>query len=273
MLIAVKLLLRSDSTITLPRDLGRACYAEALAHLKRYDPRLSSYIHALNGIKPITCSGIDGAPSVYSGTHINAKSTYTVRITAFESSVAEALRQILVDAPPIYWIVHGHRFFVQSVTADAEADPWTGIDTFEELAVRQASRSGHIPASMTLAFASPVAFRSNAMNIPLPLPDLVLGSLVERWNAFSPITLGSEIRDFGREMVAVSRYQLESQPFAHKNGATRIGGVGTTTYRALGGDEYWLGVMQILGSFAKYGGIGVQTTSGMGQACQVSQQS
>jgi CRISPR-associated endoribonuclease Cas6 len=37
------------------------------------------------------------------------------------------------------------------------------------------------------------------------------------------------------------------------------------TYRALGADRYWLGVINLLADFAFYSGVGVQTTTGMGQ--------
>jgi CRISPR-associated endoribonuclease Cas6 len=42
--------------------------------------------------------------------------------------------------------------------------------------------------------------------------------------------------------------------------------VGQATYRALAGDRYWLGVMNMLAEFALYSGVGVQTATGMGQA-------
>jgi CRISPR-associated endoribonuclease Cas6 len=103
------------------------------------------------------------------------------------------------------------------------------------------------------------------MTMPVPLPGLVFGSLVERWNAFSPVALSPEMRAYGEEVMAISRYRLESRAVEQKNQAVRIGAVGQATYRALAGDRYWLGVMNMLAGFALYGGVGVQTTTGMGQ--------
>ena len=102
--------------------------------------------------------------------------------------------------------------------------------------------------------------------MPLPLPDLVFGSLVDRWNSFSPVVLSPEMRRFGAERLAVSRYRLQSRPVTQKQGALRIGGVGRVTYTALGGDRYWLALLQMLAEFARYSGVGVQTATGMGQA-------
>ncbi|MEI2420320.1 CRISPR system precrRNA processing endoribonuclease RAMP protein Cas6, partial [Arthrospira platensis SPKY2] len=96
----------------------------------------------------------------------------------------------------------------------------------------------------TLEFLSPTAFKSKGMTVPVPMPDLVFGSLVDRWNAFSPVVLSPEVRRFGEEMVAVSRFDMKSRSVGQKGNALRIGGVGNVTYTALGGDRYWLGTLQ-----------------------------
>lgn len=130
--------------------------------------------------------------------------------------------------------------------------------------------NGHPPPrQVTLEFASPTAFKSAGLTVPVPMPNLVFGSLVERWNAFSPVTLSPEMRRFGEEMVALSRYRLESRVVEQKNNALRIGGVGQATYVAVAADRYWLAVLQMLADFALYSGVGVQTATGMGQVRRV----
>jgi CRISPR-associated endoribonuclease Cas6 len=108
------------------------------------------------------------------------------------------------------------------------------------------------------------------MTVPVPMPGLVFGSLVERWNAFSPITLSPDMRRYGEEVMAISQYSLRSAPVAQKAQGLRIGGVGEVTYRALSSDRYWIGVMHMLADFALFGGVGVQTATGMGQVRKVS---
>ncbi|MEZ4726037.1 MAG: CRISPR system precrRNA processing endoribonuclease RAMP protein Cas6 [Caldilineaceae bacterium] len=107
------------------------------------------------------------------------------------------------------------------------------------------------------------------MHIPLPLPTLLFGSLVERWNTFSTVTLDPAMRDFSSEQIAISHYKLQSTPVEQKGGGLAIGGTGKVTYRALGGDRYWLALFQLLADFALYSGAGVKTTSGMGQVRRV----
>ncbi|MCS6828360.1 MAG: CRISPR system precrRNA processing endoribonuclease RAMP protein Cas6 [Caldilinea sp.] len=154
---------------------------------------------------------------------------------------------------------------MQEVICDPARHPWSGRTSYELLAATQLTRLEELERQVTLEFASPTAFKSKEMTVPVPLPGLVFGSLVERWNAFSPVTLSPEMRRYGEEAMAISRYRLESFPVASKDGAQRIGGVGRVTYRALAGDRYWLGVMNMLADFAFYSGVGSQTVTGMGQ--------
>ena len=155
-----------------------------------------------------------------------------------------------------------------AAVCDPAVDAWTGRAEYATLAARHLAQ-GEAPRTVTLEFASPTTFKTAGMQMPVPLPSLVFGSLVERWNVFSPVALSPEARRFGGEMIAISRYQLRSAGVPHKGEGLRIGGVGHVTYRALSGDRYWLGVMQLLAAFALYSGVGSQTTSGMGQARQV----
>jgi CRISPR-associated endoribonuclease Cas6 len=108
--------------------------------------------------------------------------------------------------------------------------------------------------------------------VPLPLPGLVFGSLLERWNAFAPIAFPPEARRYAEECLAVSRYELSSRPVPVKSRGLRVGGVGQVTYTALNYDRYWLSVLAVLAEFARYSGVGAGTTMGLGQCRRVSDQ-
>ena len=183
--------------------------------------------------------------------------------------MSAALRAALLDELPPTWQLDHHPFRVERAVCDAEADGWSGTTTYEELAATQLLQPGQLRKSVTLRFRSPTAFKSKGMTINVPLPGLVFGSLVERWNAFSPVTLSPEVRRFGEEMVAISSYNLQSVTVQQKGKGKRIGGVGVATYHALGGDRYWLATMQMLADFARFSGVGVQTTTGMGQVRRI----
>jgi CRISPR-associated endoribonuclease Cas6 len=266
MLIAIRLLLASEADLLLPPSVGRAAHAALLARIHEHDAALARYLHDREGPKPLTCSSLMGASAHPDGLRVRAGAPLSLRYTALLPEVAAALQALLIDEPPDAIRLDVHTLQVTGALCDEKADPWTGTTTYEALAAAQASGSAPADRTIRLHFASPTAFRSGGLTVPVPLPSLVFGSLVERWNAFSPIRLSGEVRRFGEEMIAISRYSLHSRIMSHKNEALRIGGVGEASYRALSGDRYWVGVMNVLARFARFSGVGVQTTTGMGQA-------
>jgi CRISPR-associated endoribonuclease Cas6 len=120
--------------------------------------------------------------------------------------------------------------------------------------------------SLGLSFATPTTFRSGGKNVPLPLPELVFGSLLDRWQAFAPLAVNPELRRFAAEQVAVARYRLRSRVLPFKPGAMQVGFTGECHYVALRRDRYWLSVLHLLAGFAFYAGVGYQTSVDMGQA-------
>ena len=274
MLISIILTLTSATAAGLPGNLGRANYAALLARIGQVDAALAQRIHDSDGPKPVTCSGLLNAPIKGDSTLLTANTAYYLRITGLTNEVSQCLQQCLLIEPPSTWELDHHPFQAVEAICDAARQPWSGQSSYEALAAAQLSASAPPSRQVTLDFASPTAFKSKEMHIPVPLPGLVFGSLVDRWNTFSPITLSPEMRRFGDEMMAISRYKLESRAVPSKQGegggGLRMGGVGKVTYAALSKDRYWLGLLQMLSSFALYSGAGVQTTTGMGQTRQVS---
>jgi len=266
MLISIVLTLVAAKDVTLPAFVGRANYAATLAQLGRADTALAQRIHQGDGPKPLTCSSLMGVQASAGSMTVRADTPVYVRMTGLTPEVSAGLAQVLLDAPPAEWELDGNRFAVQEAICDPARHGWSGRTTYEALAATQLARADQLDRQVTLEFAAPTAFKSKEMTAPLPLPGLVFGSLVERWNAFSPVVLSPEMRKYGEEVMAISRFRLESRAVEQKHQGLRIGAVGQATYRALAGDRYWLGVMNMLAEFALYGGVGVQTATGMGQA-------
>lgn len=269
MLIAIVLTLTSPTDATLPAHLGRANYAATLAALQRLDPALGPALHDGEGPKPLTCSGLLPEQSGPGNTRIRADTPYYLRLTGLTPLASQALEAAFLQTPPATWTLADHEFTVSHVCCNAEEEPWSGCTTYETLAAAQLLQPAQLARRVALLFHSPTAFQSKEMHVPVPLPNLVFGSLVDRWNTFSPVTLSPEVRRFGEEMVALSNYRLESQVVPQKGGTPLIGGVGRATYTALGGDRYWLATMQMLADFALFSGVGVKTTIGMGQVRRV----
>jgi CRISPR-associated endoribonuclease Cas6 len=275
MLISIILTLIPEAPAALPPELGRAVQAEMLAWLSQVDPALAEAIHASEGPKPLTCSGLVAAEPGEESRHpsdnvaVRPGARYFVRVTGLVKPVSRALFAGLVERPPTRWTLHGQPFRVLEAVCDAARDGWTGQTSCENLAAAALQRGDRRPRTVTLEFVSPTAFKSQEMQMPVPLPGLVFGSLVERWNAFTTVALDPDLRRFANEQVAISRYRLESRPVPSKGGALRVGGVGQVTYTALDDDRYALAALNILADFALYSGVGVQTATGMGQCRRV----
>jgi CRISPR-associated endoribonuclease Cas6 len=266
MLIAIVLQLEAPVSVRLPLHLGRANHAAALRLIGSIDPALAAAVHDDEGPKPLTCSGLLGVMPGRDGVALRAGQACAVRLTGLNRTVGQALEEgLLRGTLPARWELEGVPFRITGATCDPTAHGWSGRSSCEQLAGAALVEGGD-GRTVTLEFASPTAFKSAGYTVPVPMPALVFGSLVERWNHFAPLRLSGEMRRFADEMMVISRYRLESRAVAQKNDAWRIGGVGTVTYRSMSGDRYWLGVLHALAGFALYSGVGVQTATGMGQA-------
>jgi CRISPR-associated endoribonuclease Cas6 len=119
-------------------------------------------------------------------------------------------------------------------------------------------------------FASPTTFNSRGRTLPLPLPELVFGSLLDRWQAFAPIALHPDMRRFAEEAIVLSRYRLRTRSMPTKDRGMQIGFTGQVTFVARNRDRYWLNVLHLLAAFAFYSGVGYQTGIGLGQVRAIS---
>jgi CRISPR-associated endoribonuclease Cas6 len=263
MLAAVVLEIVSKRNVSLPMNLGRANHAAILQQIGRFDPALSRRIHDSDTVKPLTCSSVLDAPMRSDGLWVEGGRPYRLRFTGLQADVSGALLRCLVEAPPETWVIDEHLFRVVRVIADGSDDGWSGLTTCAALVERYLDDPGLAARRLTLEFASPTAFKSDGVTVPLPQPDLVFGSLGNRWQAFSDEPARLAIRQFAAKHIGVSWFDLHSHSMDHKNQALRVGAVGRVAYAILQ-DDYLL-TANLLADFALYAGVGVQTAAGMGQ--------
>jgi CRISPR-associated endoribonuclease Cas6 len=276
-LLSLVLTLRAGAAAPLPPRLGRAAYAILLDRLAAADPALAARLHGEDGPKPLTSSDLMGARD---HGRVTPDLPYTLRYTALTAPVAAALHAAF--APGDTLTFEGVDFTVVAADDGARSDApdaanhdphsvWAGQDAYDALAARFLTPGGGSPDRVwALRFAAPTAFKSQGLTLPLPEPALVFGSLVTRWNAFAPVALPADgLRRFAEACVVVSRFSLRSAPGWDRTyggrRSVRIGAIGKVTYRALNRDRYWLAALGLLAAFARYGGVGIVTTMGMGQ--------
>lgn len=260
---AIVFTLRPTAAGNVPGNLSRAAHAAILRLIQAADPTLAAQIHDDNGRKPLTVSnvwGLGSKPSVA----VDPARDYYLRVTLLSND----LEQIAAGWTPEgigELDLGGQQWRVVARATAAAEHPWAGSATYQHLALPLLSRPDRVANTWTLEFASPVTFRQRGLTMPLPLPDLVFGSLLEQWNASSELALPDEVRRYAAECVAISRYNLRSAAVPTSGGALQIGAVGQCTYRTVTGDRYWRVCIEVLAGFAFYSGVGAGTTRGFGQ--------
>jgi len=268
MLVSLVLVLEAEREAVLPPYLGRASHAVFLRGVAEGDPVLAERLHAPDERRPFTCSSLVGARLARVDgelrTVVRPGQSLFLRYTGLTAEVSEHLVRWAGSPPPAVEM-DGVRLTVRQATLDPAVHPWAGQTTYPALAARYLLRGESLERRMGLEFVSPTAFHSGGRNVPLPLPDLVYGSLVEKWNDFAPVAVSPEVRRFAGECLAISRYDLTTQVVPGKGEGMQIGFVGRCRYAALRADPYWLGVLHLLTEYAFWAGVGYQTTMGMGQ--------
>jgi len=274
MLLSWVLTLQPIQQSTVPANLGRATHAWFLGQVRAADPALADALHGGQRLRPFTVSNLwemgreRGAEAT-----LSPERTYTLRITSFSPELTAVVREkVLPDLPETVTLA-GAPFQVAASTTDPAEHPWAAETTFEGL-VQQFTLAADVPRLVSLRFASPTAFRLTGKKraVPLPLPQLVFGGLLDKWNAFSPIQVHPDVRRFAEECLAVSSFRLETRRVAFgpegQSGAY-TGFVGICRYYVEVLDRYWMGLIQLLAAFSLYAGVGLRTTMGLGQARKI----
>jgi len=262
---------------SLPRWWGRAAHALLLEVAGAQDPDLAAALHEPGApgsgslIRPFTASTLIGRFP------LQREQTYTLRFTGFCAQVSRALWEAAQTggrlAPGAEIELDYTRFGVAAADwgeslpgeESQKATPWAANDTYQSLGAPFLLAAQTPARRLAFQFTSPTTFKSGGKHQPLPLPELVFGSLLERWNACAPVTLPPEVRRYAAECLAVSQYDLETRPVPQKDGGLRVGAVGRITYTAVNYDRYWMSALSALAAFALYGGVGAGAAQGLGQ--------
>ena len=155
-------------------------------------------------------------------------------------------------------------FAVAGWTADTEQDGWAGSSSYAELTMQHTLTPRPPGPWINLRFASPTTFRSGGNHVPLPIPALMLGHWLEKWNAFAPLALHPDVRAFAEEQVVVNRYDLHTEPVQF-GPATIIGFLGQCSLTVKHDDPYWRRIPHLLAAYSFWCGTGHKTTHGLGQ--------
>ena len=115
-------------------------------------------------------------------------------------------------------------------------------------------------------FITPTTFKKGRYDYVLPEPYLVFKSLLNRWNAFSPVKIfAKDLLAFVRENLLISGCWIKTKKVEFMNGAKITGFCGRVFFYASKFDESKLKLLNALSAFAEFSGVGRKTTMGFGK--------
>ena len=269
-LLSLVLTVRPVAAGAVQASLGRAAHAVLLDAIRAADPALAEELHAGSGLRPFTASNLVG----YSAQRgLNPERTYSLRFTAVAGPVARALLAATQPGGPLslgaVLRLDEAELRVEAIADQPKAHPWASSLTYEAISARWLLGRESPESRLALHFASPTTFKSGGLHVPVPMPGLVFGGLLERWNAFGPVALPDETRRFVDECLALTAYRLSTRMVMVKEGGLRAGAVGEARYTAVNHDRYWLSLLNLLADFALFAGVGAGTSMGLGQVRRI----
>lgn len=260
MLRAIVLTLTGPYDPARPPDLSQAAHAWFMEQVQAREPALARAWHAPNRPRPFTVAVLPGP-----------QSALALRLTGLTAEAAGLLAD-LAERPPPAITLNRQRWLVQDVATQPGQHPEAGASTWEALISAHALTASPPPRSLTLRFVSPTSFRRSppggpGQHLPLPLPELVFGGLLGRWNAFAPMPLPVDLRPYLAGHLLLTRYRLKTRHVRFSRGARGAlpAFVGQVTYSLSGRDRYRHSLVHLLAAFAFWSGVGVRTAMGLGQ--------
>lgn len=250
-----------------PASQGRAIQGWFLGRIAAHDPALADRLHAGSALRPYTLSNLIGVGRPRDGRiHLHPECPCTLRLTALNAEMVKALAAALPAEGDVVPLAEAD-LVVSGIVARAADHPWAGCATYTALIQALTLSPAPPPRTLRLRFASPTTFHARGLNVPFPLPGLVFGSLMQRWNAFAGVQLPEELREYAETTVEVGRYRTASDlaSFERGNKGAHVGFTGVVTYRPQHPDPYWARLMHLLAVYSLWAGVGRRTTMGMGQ--------
>lgn len=266
MLLSLVIMMRPEKQGTIPANQGRALEAEFLKWVGKQDTTRAKNLHDGDSLQPFTVSDLQGCRPNGGFISLAPKQPLWWRITTLDPELSELIEQRLLPEFPSGMSLRKDRcsFSIEKASLDPKEHPWADRTTYNELISRHLLNKEMPDPSIHIEFNSPTTFHTGESHLPLPVPDKLLGSWVERWNSFSPVGLTQEVRPFAQDILALSRHELSTQ-VVHFGKRTIIGFTGWCIFRILSKDPYWLRLVHTLANYSFYCGTGVKTSCGMGQ--------
>lgn len=235
----------------IPATLGRAIHSQVMQWLQLGDAAVAQAVHS-SQVAPLGLSGLIGRRRKGA---TQPDDSFYFRISLLDGDLLEPLLEGVEVWGPEPISLGKFPFILRSVEALPGGHQQVRIGDYNLLCRAAPTRD-----DIALEFTSPTSFKQQKTIQPFPLPDLVYGSLLRRWNTFAPQRLHLPNIEW---QGMVSAFDLHTRAL-RLEGGPEIGSVGWVKYRFP--DPEQARIATILAHYAFYAGVGRKTTMGMGQA-------
>lgn len=117
--------------------------------------------------------------------------------------------------------------------------------------------------AVELRFLTPTSFRQVGTQVVLPLPELVFGSLLHKWNNNSEIPFPQEIYS-DLNSIRITKHSIKTS-LCHFDSYKIIGFTGEVAFVASAKNPLFSMFINALAQLAEYSGVGYKSTMGLGE--------
>ena len=234
-------------------------------------------VHDTSGLKPFSTALLLNDRQRRAG-RIRAGEELKVRFTFLDDAIYPLLARYFLTTPNLRLeLVRTELTVARVLTTPHSGETWAGCTTFEDIHEQASDEEKRF----SFHFATPTFFKRGGgpaypdLMVPLPLPDLLFGSLLRNWNQFSPLPFSEEtpLKDVFAHNLEMTSHRISSQHarlvFQKADGAYRTtafpGFIGHCHFRLVGiRDSRIVQPLNALADLAFFAGIGARTTMGFG---------
>jgi CRISPR-associated endoribonuclease Cas6 len=236
---------------TLPRSLGRAIHAQVLAWLNLADPSIAQIVHDSQD-NSFAISGL--ISNRRTGNEIRRGDRFLIRVSLLQGILLHPILQGLEMWGNKEFQLDRCSFIVRGIMAMPGSHVCVGSSSYELL-----FKNPQIKDDICLEFQSPTSFKHSVGIQPIPLPELVFGTLLRRWNLFAGETYRLPIVEW-QGLISAAAIETRALPMENSH---EIGSEGWVRYRFPIPEQ--AKIASILAHFAFFAGVGRKTSRGMGQ--------
>lgn len=271
---------RTDLPIT--HAQGKVLHGLFYEILQKASAAKGDEVHSTDGLKPFSTALLLNERQ-RRAEHLRAGEEIKIRFTFLDGSLYPLLARYFLSTPDLSFdLVRTELTVARILSTPQSGEEWAGCASFEDLYVNASDTD----KQFTFQFATPTFFKRGGgpaypdLLVPLPLPDLVFGSLLRNWNQFSPSSFveANLLKEICSHHLEMTHHRITSQlarlVFPRDEGQYRTmtfpGFVGSCSFRLVElHDRTVIKTLNALADFAFYAGVGAKTTMGFGVARRV----